>query len=492
MKNLDLLKKISVLSPLAPGALLAGCVLIALSGYTPVSVMASGDAASGNAFLSGDASGDASGNASGNASHSAISIAKASTKGKSKSSSAAGGSGSLASVSGMNVSDVEDGTYTGSGSGWGGDITVQVTVSGGKITAIDVLSQSETPEYWAKASSLISSIIGAQSTSVDDVSGATYSSRGIKSAVENALSKAKKGSSSSSSESQESDSKKNSQKESFPYEDGLYEGEGEGYNDKIRLALAIQDKQIKAIIILSQDEDEQFFAKAKQILSTIVTDQTTDVDTVSGATYSSKGLIAAVNNALENAKNGKKMSDQKDTNNSGNGNNSNGGNTNNGSNGNNNNGGNNSGNNGGSSDGGNSGGNKTDGDNSDQTKYSFKSGSYSYDVTVVNDPAITAPNYEDDSWSSYNTTITVTIADDTVTGISFTEGGDGWIKSDRRYMNNAINGILPNIPSLSGLTANGNGSYVDGIDTVSGATCSSITVRAAVDMALQEAAVNAN
>lgn len=50
MKNLDLLKKFSVLSPLAPGALLAGCVLIALSGYTPVSVMASGDAASGNAF----------------------------------------------------------------------------------------------------------------------------------------------------------------------------------------------------------------------------------------------------------------------------------------------------------------------------------------------------------------------------------------------------------------------------------------------------------
>lgn len=252
--------------------------------------------------------------------------------------------------------------------------------------------------------------------------------------------------------------------------------------------MAIQDKQIKAIIILSQDEDEQFFAKAKQLLSTIVSEQTTDVDTVSGATYSSKGLIAAVNNALENAKNGKKMSSQKDTNNSGNGDNSNGSNTNNGSNGNNSNKDNNSGNN----DSGNKGEDKTDGDDGEQSKYSFKSGSYSYDVTVVNDPAITAPNYEDDSWTTYNTTITVSIENDTVTGISFTEGGEGWIKSDRRYMNNAINGILPNIPSLSGLTANGNGSYVDGIDTVSGATCSSITVRAAVDMALQEAAVNAN
>ncbi len=487
MKNLELMKKISALSPIVPGALLAGCVLIALSGYSPVSVMASGDAASGNAFLSGDASGNASGDASGNAKASAISIAKASTKGKSKSSSASGASGSLASVSGMSVSDVEDGTYTGSGSGWAGDITVQVTVSGGKITAIDVLSQNETPEYWAKASSLISSIIGAQSTSVDDVSGATYSSRGIKSAVENALSKAKKGSSSSNSDSKDTDSKTSSQnKESFPYEDGLYEGEGEGYNDKIRLALAIQDKQIKAIIILSQDEDEQFFTKAKQILNTIVSDQTTDVDTVSGATYSSKGLIAAVNNALENAKNGKKMSSQTEDKNSGNGSNTNGGNSNHNTNGSDSNGGNNSGNNGGN------GGNSSGGDDSDQTKYSFKDGSYSYDVTVVNDPAYTAPYYEDDSWATYNTTITVTIAEDTITGISFTEGGEGWSKNDRRYMNNAINGILANIPSLSGLEANGNGSYVDGIDTVSGATCSSITIKTAVDMALQEAAVKAN
>ena len=85
-----------------------------------------------------------------------------------------------------------DGTYTGTGSGFGGDIKVKVTVKGGKIASIKEVSQSETPEYYNKAKTLYKSIAEKNSTDVDSVSGATRSSAGIKEAVRKALKKAAK------------------------------------------------------------------------------------------------------------------------------------------------------------------------------------------------------------------------------------------------------------------------------------------------------------
>ena len=74
----------------------------------------------------------------------------------------------------------KDGTYQGSGTGFGGTITVQVTVSGGKITAVDILSASgETGSYFASAQGVVSKVLSSQSPNVDAVSGATYSSNGI-------------------------------------------------------------------------------------------------------------------------------------------------------------------------------------------------------------------------------------------------------------------------------------------------------------------------
>jgi len=83
-----------------------------------------------------------------------------------------------------------DGMYTGTGSGFNGDITVSVTVSDGNISAIDVTDQKETPAYWKEAEQIIPDIISANGTEgVDAVSGATFSSEGIKKAVDNALAK---------------------------------------------------------------------------------------------------------------------------------------------------------------------------------------------------------------------------------------------------------------------------------------------------------------
>ncbi|MBU3215177.1 4Fe-4S binding protein [Clostridium estertheticum] len=87
----------------------------------------------------------------------------------------------------------KDGTYTGSGSGFhGGTTQMSVTIKDNKITKVETVSNGDTPDFYARAeSTIISQIISTQSTTVDTVSGATYSSEGIISATQEALSKAK-------------------------------------------------------------------------------------------------------------------------------------------------------------------------------------------------------------------------------------------------------------------------------------------------------------
>lgn len=97
-------------------------------------------------------------------------------------------SGDSQSSSQSNGGKYKDGTYTGSAAAYKGDIKVSVVVSGGKITSIDVVESGDDEEYLSKAKALIDDIIGNQTTSVQVVSGATYSSTGIINAVSNALS----------------------------------------------------------------------------------------------------------------------------------------------------------------------------------------------------------------------------------------------------------------------------------------------------------------
>jgi uncharacterized protein with FMN-binding domain len=87
----------------------------------------------------------------------------------------------------------EDGTYEGTGAGFGGDITVAVTIEADEITQIDVLSaEGEDPAYYDQAVSVLADILERQETEVDTVSGATFSSKGLIEATQQALAKAVK------------------------------------------------------------------------------------------------------------------------------------------------------------------------------------------------------------------------------------------------------------------------------------------------------------
>ena len=202
----------------------------------------------------------------------------------------------------------KDGTYRGSGTGFGGTITVQVTVSGGKITAVDILSASgETGSYFASAQGVVSKVLSSQSPNVDAVSGATYSSNGIIQAVQNALSQAGNSDSATPAATPTptptpKPAKKPKKDTSVSYKDGVYEGQAEGFDGTVTVKVTIKNGKIKKISNTNTDTPE-FFNKAwKTIKSNVISRQSTsEIDTVSGATFSSNGILGALSQALSKA-----------------------------------------------------------------------------------------------------------------------------------------------------------------------------------------------
>ena len=198
----------------------------------------------------------------------------------------------------------KDGTYRGSGTGFGGTITVQVTVSGGKITAVDILSASgETGSYFASAQGVVSKVLSSQSPNVDAVSGATYSSNGIIQAVQNALSQAGNSDSATPTPTPTPKPAKKPKKDtSVSYKDGVYEGQAEGFDGIVTVKVTIKNGKIKKISNTNTDTPE-FFNKAwKTIKSNVISRQSTsEIDTVSGATFSSNGILGALSQALSKA-----------------------------------------------------------------------------------------------------------------------------------------------------------------------------------------------
>lgn len=213
--------------------------------------------------------------------------------------------------------DVKDGTYKGSANGYGGKVTVNVTVSKKTMTAIDVVSApGETDSFFQRAKGVIDEMLTAQSTDVDVVSGATYSSNGIIGAVKNALfgtesnnATAAAANAGNAGGSAPSVSKVS---ESGTWKDGIYTGSGKGFGGTISVKVTVEDGKISAIDVTSASgETASYFSKAKGIIPKMISGQTTNVDAASGATYSSNGIITAVRNALSKAETGKSSTKKK-------------------------------------------------------------------------------------------------------------------------------------------------------------------------------------
>lgn len=213
----------------------------------------------------------------------------------------------------------KDGTYTGIAAGFKPGLTLSVTIKGGKIADIQILSDNETAGFKEKAFSTIPQrIIAAQSIDVDIISGATMSSKGIIAAVKNALEKAiisgelptantvantSADDNNKSAVSSDIDTSIPANSVSGLYKDGVYNGTGIGFQPGLKVAVTVNDGKISGISILEHNETPGFYEKAFNIVpNEIISKQSTNVDTVSGATKSSNGIMMAVNDALNNAK----------------------------------------------------------------------------------------------------------------------------------------------------------------------------------------------
>ena len=104
----------------------------------------------------------------------------------------------------------------------------------------------------------------------------------------------------------DADSEEDSSEESedLAYKNGTYTGDGQGFGGNIQVQVTLENDTITDIQVLSaQGEDSSYLSQGQGVISTILAAQSTDVDTISGATFSSTGIINAVNDALGKAEN---------------------------------------------------------------------------------------------------------------------------------------------------------------------------------------------
>lgn len=197
----------------------------------------------------------------------------------------------------------KDGTYTGKGTGYGGITEVEVTVKNGSITKIEVLSNHDDAAFFNRALSLIDTIIDEQSYDIDGVSGATYSSRGILEAVKNALTGSETLSATPSVTTPEPIST-DGYDDSVVLIDGTYTGWHQGYGGLIYVSVTVKDGKMTSIDVTDHSgETDSYYNNARSIIASMLAAGSPNVDTVSGATYSSNGIREAVKMALKSSAN---------------------------------------------------------------------------------------------------------------------------------------------------------------------------------------------
>lgn len=195
----------------------------------------------------------------------------------------------------------QNGIYTGTGEGYRGKVTVTVKVADGKITELVLDDYADDKSYMERAKNRIfQEMISRQNTDVDAVSGATYSSNGLIEAVNKALGN-------DEGEGKKPEQEESEDKQSFieagrfqNLTDGIYTGSADAFRGDVEVQVTVEKQKVTDISILSYcDTEEYFFRAAPAVIEQMKAEQSLNIDAVSGATYSSNGVIHAVANALE-------------------------------------------------------------------------------------------------------------------------------------------------------------------------------------------------
>ena len=188
----------------------------------------------------------------------------------------------------------QPGTYTGTADGFGGPVSVTLTVgTDGRISDVVITGDRETPSVGGAAiPDLAEAVLAAQGGEVDIVSGATFTSNAVRTATAAAVAEAKGQTVESGPKAEDGDR----------YIPGTYTGTSKGFGGDITVTVTVDKDSILDISINGDHETENIGSFAVSMLGErIMENQTPNVDVVTGATVSSGAILRALKDALTQA-----------------------------------------------------------------------------------------------------------------------------------------------------------------------------------------------
>ena len=190
----------------------------------------------------------------------------------------------------VNAATFTPGEYEATAQGFGGDVTVKITVDENAVTAVEITGEDETPALGGAAiEEFTTSLVGvSDAEAVEAVSGATVTSTAVKEALAKALAQAKGEAAENTAE--------------LAFTAGTYTGKASGYNGEVELAVTFSDTAVTAVELVSSKETQYVGDVAfEPMFADVVEANGSGVDTVSGATFTSAAIRNAVNDAAEQA-----------------------------------------------------------------------------------------------------------------------------------------------------------------------------------------------
>lgn len=184
------------------------------------------------------------------------------------------------------------GVFTGTSTGFGGEIAVEITVEHGQIVGCSITAEGETPSVGGRYIGQFEQQIASEGKA-DAVSGATLTSNGVKAALQQAL--------------QAAGLARTAEYQMAP---GTYLGEARGFSsiDTVKVQVTVSEREILSVELVEDFrenpgyEDADMCRGAFETLGPeIVACQSVAVDSVTGATGSSGGIKNAVRSALTSA-----------------------------------------------------------------------------------------------------------------------------------------------------------------------------------------------
>ena len=186
---------------------------------------------------------------------------------------------------------ISNGKFSAIGLNFNGTADVTVTVKKNRIAKVEVEDDGTTySQFQTPYDILPDSIVSAQSTDVDGVTGATYTSDAIKMGVEAALAQAR--------------GEKPVVRSDAPvsFTPGTYTGSGKGYGGDVQAQVTFSADAVTDIKVIRQRETAHIGESALPVVAKRIIDADgLGVDAVTGATYTTHALKAAVLDAAEQA-----------------------------------------------------------------------------------------------------------------------------------------------------------------------------------------------